>query len=468
MTEALTIQSYLQNKNIMGALKHAELWVIRERDNADAWFWRGTAQAAGSLEKEAIKSWETAVDLLPTHRGAIHNLSLGYLKSQQLEKALIFLEDSLKSIPKNGQILTMLAHARAASGKPKEAIDAYEDVFKLSGYDPALLKAAATCARDNAQPEKALYFIKKALELSPNIPSFLFEKAGIELSLGHYEQGFKDYESRWKTGHSDLPSIDIPFWEGQSLKDKHILIHDEQGMGDVIMFMRFLPYLTQQGAKVTFSLRAPLHGLLSDFTPEIALSVPTERCGADYQSTLMSLPLWLKIFTPQQLTTNTPYLTAKTAHIEKWKTHNALRTNRKKIGLIWQGNPNSPAEAGRSRSFAEYLPHIQSDCDYFILQCHDGREELEHITLPKNVTDLGEILDRETGAFEDTAAVMSFMDLIITTDTAPAHLAGALNIRTHLILKKAPEWRWQHFGTKTPWYSSIILFRDNVKDAFIL
>ncbi|WP_420549180.1 hypothetical protein [Curvivirga sp.] len=470
MSQAVSIQSCLQNGNIMGALKHAEMWIIQESDNAEAWFWRGTVQAAGRLEDEAIKSWQKSIELMPDHRGASHNLTIALMKSGQLEKAKEHLLETKKLLPQDGQVQTWLGHVLSGLNEKNDALDAYRKAILLSGRDPQILKLAAMCARDLAKPEVAVDLLGQALEITPNDPAIRFEHGCMNLALGNYKAGFADYESRWARETMDMPNLPMPLWQGEDIQGKHILIHDEQGMGDTIMFSRFIPQILEFGCRITFWVRPRLarliRSLLTDATCQQIKITDAVNKTADIHCPLLSLPHFLKIDTEAELLGSQAYLSAEENIRLQWQDTLRNAGEKKKVGLIWQGDPSSQAETGRSKKLADYLPHLRPDSHYFLLQCLHGREEIERVKLPENVTDLGMKLDHGNDAFIDTAAVMDQLDLVITTDTGPAHLAGALGVRTHLILQKAPEWRWGFDGSHTPWYQNMILFRDNVKDTF--
>ncbi len=466
MTQAILIQSCLHERNIMGALKHAEMWVIQERENPEAWFWRGTVQAAGQLDEAAIESWETALKFMPDHRGASHNLTLGLMKQGHFQKAKTHLLKLEALLPQDGQTKAWLGHVYSALSEQENALSSYKEALKISGKDPQIFKLAAMCARDLGHGVEALSLLNQALDIAPNDASLLFERGCIQLALGKLKEGFDDYESRWQRDGMKLPKLPMPLWTEENLKGKHILLHDEQGIGDTIMFSRFALTLLGKGAKVTYWVRPHLQKLLQSLNIDIIVCSNPDLT-ADYHCPIMSLPYKLNLTSAKDLSMKAAYLHPQKVLMEKWSDKLLVAGDKNKIGLIWQGDPKSQAEKGRSQSFENYRPHLKPGNHYFILQCLHGREELADVTLPENVTDLGGILDQGKDAFLDTAAVMAQLDQIITTDTGPAHLAGALNIPTHLLLQKTPEWRWGNEGSKSHWYPSMTLFRDDLKAAFM-
>ena len=281
----------------------------------------------------------------------------------------------------------------------------------------------------------------------------------LDLLRGRYREAWPDFEWRWKLEHiPNPPAIDAPDWQGEDLAGRHIAIHYELHFGDVIQFARYVPLLSERGARVTFVVPAKLIRQFRKLaTPNVALvSSIDPRSRFDFKCALMSLPL--RFGTEESSIPNhVPYLAAEADLTARWKTK--LGEHGFKIGVSWQGRPQRTVDR---RAFAlgdltalSRLPGVR----LISLQKNDGVNQLEAVPAGCNVETLGDF-DNGPDAFIDTAAVMSNLDLVITSDTSIAHLAGALARPTWLALKYVPDWRWLLDRNDTPWYPTLRLFRQ--------
>ncbi|MEA3360400.1 MAG: hypothetical protein U9R17_13480, partial [Thermodesulfobacteriota bacterium] len=282
------------------------------------------------------------------------------------------------------------------------------------------------------------------------------QNLGIILLLkGELREGFELYESRWEANNLKPRFSGTP-WEGQSLKSKTILLYAEQGMGDTIQFVRYLPLVKALGCKVILAVQPNLTGVLSNIEcVDQVISYDTNTPFYDYHATLLSLPHILKT-TLDTIPNITPYLLADTNSINKWKSifNNPLDF---KVGLVWAGSPKNGNDKRRSFSVETLIPllHIRG-IKFFSLQMGEKSKELNLFGLNTEITDLSpELKDAR-----DTAAAITLMDLIISVDTSVGHLSGALAHPTWLLLPFAPDWRWMLKREDTPWYPTMRLFRQ--------
>jgi hypothetical protein len=272
--------------------------------------------------------------------------------------------------------------------------------------------------------------------------------------------GWRDYEARWTAKGVPIgrPSLNVPEWRGEDIAGRHLLVFAEQGLGDAIQFTRYLPLLVERNARVTFMAKAELHRLLRSLGPGIELVSPGGGRDFDLQCPLLSLPL--QFSTDQaSIPRAVRYLTPEKEVCAKWR--RIIGTHGLKIGVVWQGRPDTDMDRGRSIPLAEFvplarLPHVR----LISLQKTDGLDQLASLPPDVKIETLGSDFDSGPDAFIDCAAVMSQLDLIITSDTAAAHLAGALGCPTWLVLKHIPDWRWQLDRVDTPWYPTMRLFRQ--------
>jgi len=311
--------------------------------------------------------------------------------------------------------------------------------------------------------EEALVNYDRALRVDPDLAEANWNKGVLLLLLGNFSSGWSYYEWRKKTEHKTGDRLfNAPLWLGsENLSGKKILVHWEQGLGDTIQFCRYIQELSQLGAHIFFcpqvSLKALLSGLdtncqiidVDDFTIEI-----------DYHCPLLSLPLAFKTDLAN-LPTQSPYLLADPYLVQRWNV--SLGLGGLKIGICWQGS-SSKGDFGRSFPLRHFnkiaqIPGIR------LISLHKGDGESQLLELPKGMTveTLGDEFDSGPDALLDTAAVMMNCDLIITSDTGVAHLAGALGRETWLALRFVPDWRWMLERADSPWYPTMRLFRQQTE-----
>ncbi len=269
--------------------------------------------------------------------------------------------------------------------------------------------------------------------------------------------GWIDYESRWKRPTSSKvgPQLNVPHWSGEPLQGRSILVYAEQGLGDIFMCCRFLLRLLDQGAEVLFFGAGELSRLLQSMSASIRYVDKVPDRVPDFQIALMSLPYRLKADLGN-LPSHVPYLFADPDRTAHWR--GVLGPDGFKIGINWQGNPDAEVDLGRSIPLREFYPLSQIPGVRLIgLQKHAGLGQLANLPSGMKV----EMLESSgTDGFIDTAAVMQNMDLIVSSDTSVANLAGAMGLRGWIALKHVPDWRWLTERTDSPWYPSLRLFRQ--------
>ena len=275
--------------------------------------------------------------------------------------------------------------------------------------------------------------------------------------MGRFEQGWPGYEWRWKCKEfGSLPPFQPPLWDGSSLDGRTILVHAEQGLGDTLQFIRYVPSLHQRGGRVILMCQPPLVRLLTR-SPGIErlLAHGDPVPEFDVHTPLLSLPRLLGT-TLESVPADVPYLEAEPQLVEAWR-HRLGSYPGFKVGIVWQGNPKFRLDRLRSIPLAQFAPLARvPGVHLFSLQKGPGAEQLAAVTDRFPVTDLGRRLDD----FMDTAAVLKNLDLVISVDTAIAHLAGALGIPVWVALPFAPDWRWLMGREDSPWYPTMRLFRQ--------
>jgi hypothetical protein len=387
---------------------------------------------------------------------ALHLLGILEFQKGDNQKALENIKKAIKIKPE-ARYYGNLAMIYDALGDEEKSSEFYKKALKINpryGNAPLAFYNLGVFFRDRGEIEKALEYYGKAIELKPDFFDARWNKSLILLLLGRFKQGWEDYESRFKKASPvDSRVFNKPKWDGCLLNGKKILIASEQGFGDNINFIRYIPLVKKKGGYIILEAKKELKKLFQDFPGIDELVEKRENISdADFDCYihLMSLP---RIFntTLETIPSRMPYLKARRSDIDKFKSK--FNSNKFKIGIVWAGNPEQVDDKKRSTRFENFkilkqVPGIE----IFSLQKGESSNQLDD----DEILDLG----KEMNDFADTAAVIENLDLIISVDTSVAHLAGAMGKPVWLLLGFIPDWRW-FLGKKTsPWYSSMRLFRQ--------
>jgi Flp pilus assembly protein TadD len=402
------------------ALAACQQAVRLKRNCAEAYQVMGGILSDLGRVEEAVAACQAAVRYKPDLQDAHNNLGLALRQAGRLEEALVALRQAVKRAPKD-----VVAQGNLG-GVLKEL---------------ARLDEAEACYR-------------AALREQPNDP-VLHLNLGIVLLLGgRFEPGWQEYEWRFRAGAAGIPTCAQPRWNGEDLAGRRLLIRAEQGLGDTIQFCRYVQMAARR-CEVVLEVQPGLRSLLSGAIDERRIvTVGDALPPFDVWCPLLSLPHVLGMDAPSP-----PYLAAETERAATWRER--IGTHGRRIGIGWQGNPTAAAERGRSVPLREFLPLAQVPGVRLIsLQKHDGVEQLASLPEGLRIETLGEEFDAGPEAFLDTAAVMQCLDLVVTSDTSVAHLAGTLGRPVWVALQHVPDWRWLLRGETCAWYPTMRLFRQ--------
>jgi len=430
-------------------------------DFADAHFNRANVlQAIGRLD-DAVASYGRALELKPDLVDAYFNCGNVLQKLKRHAEAVVSYEHAIALRPHYAEAYSNRGNALRVLGRPDASLQSCETAI---AQNPSLAEAhnnRGFALQQLNRIDDALQSYDQALALRPGHADACWNKSICLLLAGRFAEGWPLYESR-KCSSEPLGIGDYPHpaWTGgEPLDGKTLLIHAEQGLGDTIQFCRYVKLVQARGARVIFAVQPVLTRLLGDFAPGIEV-VPLEADipQFDYHTPLLSLPL---AFGTDE--TNIPagvlYLRAERDRVRTWRER--LGCNGFKVGICWQGNRRGEVDVGRSfpvRCF-EGLARVP-DVRLISLQKYFGSEQISDLPAGMRVESLGADFDAGPDAFIDTAAVMESLDLIITSDTAIAHLAGALGRPVWVALQHVPDWRWLLCRTDSPWYPTMRLFRQ--------
>ncbi len=294
----------------------------------------------------------------------------------------------------------------------------------------------------------------EAIRLKPDLAEGHFNRATPLFLLGRTEEAWLEYEWRWRIDRFEKSPSTAPRWNGEPLAGRRLLVHEEQGLGDTLQFVRYLPLLAGRHESVSMLCNPRLVRLLSSSFPGIAVAPKPTIPDHDLAAPLLSLPHLLG--NAQRLLPPVPYLLRpEAAQIEA--------TGRLKVGLVWAGNSSHPRDRDRSIQLERLRPWFDvPDIAWFSYQVGPRQSDVADLGLEATLPDLGRL---QPDLYE-AARVLAGLDLLITVDTAACHLAGALGVPVWLLLAWVPDWRWGMTGVKTSWYPSMRLFRQRERDAW--
>ena len=467
---------------------------------ADTWYELGNAFHMGGKLEEAAQAYGQALGLDPRHARAHYNLGVTLLLENHTAEALACFSEAVQADPSyadahnNRGILQQLSgqleasiesYRHALSSQPDDMRAAYnlgvalQSAGRLEEAEQAYLRVLQSgegnsSAHNNlgnvlmalGRVPDAIRHYKRARLHDASSPEAPWNLGVAHLLLGDFECGWEGYEYRTAQPGTVSRQFDKPLWKGELLEGRRILLHTEQGLGDTIQFSRFAPVLSRQGATVILECQ-PSAVTLVGTVPGIAQAIPCAADPAvgelpefDYHSPLMSVPGVLRI-TPETVPAEVPYLFPRRAVIERWeKTMAGLEQARQKrrIGLTWAGNPRHLNDANRSVALSRLAPLFELD-GLFFLSLQKGQAAAQIASAGGPVFDLEPLLED----LEQTAAAILQLDLVISVDTAVAHLAGALGRPVWLLAPFAPDWRWMLDRTDSPWYPTMRIFRQKVR-----
>jgi tetratricopeptide (TPR) repeat protein len=393
----------------------------------------GIAHAQLGALEEAVAEFDAALSLVPGHPLAHYNRGIALFNLGRYGDAVDAHDKALAAAPDHAGAWLNRGQALAALNRHHDAIASYGKVSALR--------------KDDADAE--------------------FNAALALLTLGDYRRGLAKYEWRWRrTGMLPQRGRGRPLWLGDyPAAHKTILVHAEQGLGDTIQFARYVPLLAEAGAKVVLEVQPELAPLMARLEGVAAIVARGDAPPFDIHCPLGSLPLAFKT-EPDTVPAEVPYLAADDGHLAKWSERlGALE--RPRIALAWAGNASHVNDRNRSIAFSRLAalfpppnlpPHAaegQEGARFVSIQ-RDVRSEDAAPLAGAPVLHVGTELEN----FADTAAVIALCDLVISVDTAVAHLAGAMGRPVWVLLPFNPDWRWTLQGESSPWYPTARLFRQ--------
>ncbi len=378
---------------------------------------------------------------------------------KHLDEAAELAARALKRNPNAALAHQVLALVHVERLQFREAIPRLEQALALRPDLVPSHNGLAQCHMHLDDLDRALQALNTALCLDPHHAFAHFNRALLWLKRGQYREGWVEYEWRFAAGLVQRPGLPRPRWDGSFLEGRSILIHTEQGLGDVLQFVRLLPVIRRQARRLVFACQPPMRAFLRSL-PCIDEFFPVDDPGEihfDVYCALLSLPALLRM-DGSNYYSSVPYVYPNPLRVQAWGERMQSFCGFK-IGLSWQGNPTFHGDKFRSIPLRYFAPLGQiPGVTLFSLQKGAGLEQVEFNREQLPITAFPDLAG--DGTFHDTAALMQHLDLVISSDTAVAHLAGALGRPVWVLLARNSDWRWLIDRPDSPWYPTMRLFRQ--------
>lgn len=473
--ESCLVQLLLRHGRHVGALERlASLFMQREDMN------------------KATQAYETILSIEPNNARACLAVGVLLAKRRQFQKALPYLERACQNAPESFEAFSNYGNCLREVGLLEPALNALQRAQSLNPEDATThqnlgmlygrlnqptkaiehFEASLHCMPMNAeaivgigaiQLSQGEYFqakasFERAVQIDPDLALARFNLAQAQISCGDFENGFRNYEYRWQTSFFEPRHFSRPVWNGETNHNTRLLIYCEQGFGDSIQFIRYAQIAKGRVGKVYVEAPKRLIPLLSScHGVDEWIPAGDDMPEFDFQIAMMSLPYVFRTRL-ESIPAPIPYLLADANRSKRWA--NLFKSHEKFfVGLAWQGNPSHQQDALRSIRLDQMLPWIIPEIQFVSLQKSESSIAKPSCEASFQFLELGSELDTDA-AFVDTASIMSHLDLVISIDSAIAHLAGALGIPVFVPLIKAADWRWMMDRSDTPWYPSMTLFRQ--------
>jgi FKBP-type peptidyl-prolyl cis-trans isomerase 2 len=429
-----------------------------DKSKAEEHYKQGVAAQDKGLYDDAINSYRETIRLNPNHAGAFYNLGVAWQEKGLIDQAIIHYEIAIGLNQNFTEAHHNLGIAFKDKGQTDEAVHCFQRVLQLNPNHAGAYYNFGGILVSRGKYDEALQCYRKALELKPDYAEAQWNIALINLLHGKFEEGWKGYEWRWQLkGVSVARTFAQPRWDGSDITGRSILLYTEQGFGDTIQFVRYAPLVAQRGAKVIVECQKELTSLLQNVDGIQTAAADGESLpGFDVQCPLLSLPM---IFgtTIENIPAHIPYVTANADSVQTWKNKVLGNASKLNVGLVWSGDPDNVKIRDKSFPLDTLLPLAEIDSiSFYSLQKGNSAKEAINPPGGMRIIDYTEMI----ADFSDTAALIQSLDLIISVDTAVAHLAGALGKPVWTLLPFAPDWRWLLEREDSPWYPTMRLFRQ--------
>ena len=474
-----------------GAIKYFRQALRLDSITAIVFAGLGRALLLKNRPNQALPVLARAVMLEPTDIRSINMLAIAHLRLGQYKKCSFYASRALELDANNVSALESLCHASKECGKPEAAIKFAERLIIADPRRPEFYNTQGVLLHSVGRSDEALICLQKsicieptsfrfnnkgliqfetrkltqalesydrALSLEPDSAEVNWNKSLLLLLQGNYAEGWPLYEWRLKRDElsADYPQFQQPLWRGETeLSGKRLLIHVEQGLGDMVQFCRFVPGLVSLGAEVILQVQKPLMPLISTLVSDVALIAKGDPLPEfDLYCPLMSLPYALGL-TTETIPSFDSYLSADPVKVEDWR-KKLGPSDLLRVGVVWSGRPEHKNDHNRSISLDALSPVLDLPVEWHSLQKEYRASDVDALSRLDQLHQHQEALSD----FSDTAALIENMDLVVTVDTSVAHVACALGKPTWILLPYLSDFRWLLDRSDSPWYPSATLYRQ--------
>jgi tetratricopeptide (TPR) repeat protein len=459
------IDAMLKQNRIGDGIQLAAQLVDRHPQHALALWHLGYALQLANRHADAIPFYERAHAINPAVPTLRNNLAVAYELTGSEDKTLTMLEEAVAANADDIEAWTNLSRVYPRRRQLERALAAGKRSVEINPSNSLALSNYSLALKEAQRWPEATAAAEAAVNIAPGMPRLPFNLSILDLVQGNYARGWANFEARWD-GSSELrnsyPEFPVPRWNGEALRGKTLLLWGEQGFGDALQFSRFVPMLAKkvhaQGGTLVWAAFKAVHPLMARMAPKGVECLPHDGPlpEFDFHFPLLSLPLHFGI-DADTIPAKRAYLSADADLAADWRAEFAA-DKRLRVGLVWSGSEGHQRNMFRSVGIERYA------------KAFSGIENVAFFSLQKDASgavstarESGfEIADR-TGKFEtfdDTAAFIDSLDLVITVCTSVAHLAAALGKPTWILLDTNPHWVWQLERTDSPWYPTATLYRQ--------
>jgi len=411
--------------------------------------------------KEAVAAYQRAISIKPDYAEAYYNMAVALQSQEQYAAAVEKCKQAISFRPDYAEAYHTMAYSLEKQERYAEAIENYKQALQFKPDFAEAYNHLGVVLNTQERSAEALENYKQALQLDPDYIEVHWNLSLVLLRTGRLTEAWKEYEWRRnpELGMTTYPHCyEIPRWDGSCFTSKRLLVHYEQGLGDTLHFVRYLPMVKARGGTVILEVRKPLYGLLQGFpgVDELieASSDNKPAVKFDYHVSLMDLPKILAT-TLETIPAEVPYINACPTKAEHWR--KKLAGADFKVGIVWAGSPVHGKDRYRSCTLKNFAPLREIDgVRLYGLQKDEAAAQAEEVADEMAITNLG----TEFEDFADTAAAIENLDIVVSVDTAVLHLAGAMGKPVWALLAFSPDWRWMLNRRDSPWYPTMKLFRQ--------
>ena len=429
----------------------------------DTLFTQATAAAAARDLNKAIPLYDQAIAIDPSRAEPYYKRANALKDTGRLQEALAGYNQAIERKPDYAYAFCNRAFVQQSLGLLSEALAGYDQAIAIDPNDPLAHNNRALLLQLMYRWDEALAGYERAIAINPSYADAHFNRSLTALYLGDFATGWPEFEWRRKVAQrlniSTLRDFTQPQWLGDPpIAGKRLLVYSEMGLGDALQFCRYVSLAAMQGATVILEVQPSLVSLLK--TLEGASQVIPQGSPLppfDYHCPLMSLPLAFNT-TVDSIPAPGKYLHPSPEKVAAWRSVLGER-RAPRVGLVWSGNPNNVIDPRRSIALAQWIPKLPPGFQYFRLQNAVRPADQAVLDANQHIVSLGEF-----PSFESTAAFCECLDVVICVDTSVTHLAGALGIRTWMLIPFVPDWRWMRDREDTPWYPNVKLYRQKSAD----